>query len=408
MKVEVYRAYRTELSPEGRQRSLMIQACGAARFAYNWGLRRKTEVMDRSKLSIERIKVPTAIDLHKALNALKATQFPWMYEVSKCAPQEALWDLDAAFTNFFEGRARFPAFKSRKHGLGAFTLTEAITVRPGRIRLPRLGWVRLKENGYLPSKVHINSATVSERAGRWFVSINVVVKQEKPEPVSGPVVGVDRGLKSLAVVSDGIVVENPKALHRHERKLKRLQRAVSRKVIGSSNRHDAVRALARLHLKISNVRKDALHKATTKLARTKSVIVVEDLGVRGMMANRGLAKSIADAGWSEFVRQLVYKTAWYGSRLVVADRFFPSTKMCSQCGNIRKAMLLSERTYSCERCGMLMDRDCNAAINLSQWPGVARTLETPVEAGVQPATTSAQPVGEAGTTNLLKGARDRG
>ncbi|OGS50652.1 MAG: hypothetical protein A3K65_08960 [Euryarchaeota archaeon RBG_16_68_12] len=380
----------------------MVQACGAARFAYNWGLRRKTTVMDLNRSSIERTKVPTAIDLHKELNGLKATQFPWMYDVSKCAPQEALRDLDAAFANFVEGRARFPTLKTRKHGLGAFTLTGAITIRPGQIRLPRLGWVRLKENGYLPSKIHINSATVSERAGRWFVSVNVVMQREKPKPISGPVVGVDRGLRSLAVVSDGIIVENPRALHRHERKLKRLQRAVSRKVKGSTNRRDAARALARLHLKISNVRKDALHKATTKLARTKSVIVVEDLGVRGMMANHRLAKSIADAGWGEFFRQLEYKTAWYGSRLVVADRFFPSTKMCSQCGNVKETISQIERMYSCERCGMVMDRDLNAAINISRWPGVARTLKTPVESGVPLTATSAQPLGEAGTTSLLR------
>jgi len=404
VKVEINRAYRTELSPDDRQRQRMVQACGAARFAYNWGLRRKTTVMNLNRASIERIKVPTAIDLHKELNGLKATQFPWMYEVSKCAPQEALRDLDAAFTNFFEGRARFPTFKSRKHGLGAFTLTGAIEVGPGHVQLPRLGWVRLKENGYLSSTVHINSATVSERAGRWFVSVNVVVQQEEPKSVSGPVVGVDRGLKSLAVVSDGFVVENPRALHRRERKLKHLQRAVSRKVKGSSKRHNAVRALARLHLEISNVRKDALHKATTKLARTKSVIVVEDLGVRGMMANRRFAKSIADAGWGEFVRQLEYKTAWYGSRLVVADRFFPSTKMCSHCGNIKETMPQSERMYSCERCGTVMGRDLNAAINLSRWPGVARTLQTPVESGVPLTATSTQPLGEAGTISLLKGA----
>jgi putative transposase len=325
-----------------------------------------------------------------------------MYDVSKCAPQEALRNLDAAFENFFEGRARFPKLKSRKHGLGAFTVTGTITVRPGCIQLPRLGWVRLKENGYLPSKVHINSATVSERARRWFVSVSVVVQQEKPRSVCGPVVGVDRGLRSLAVVSDGFVVENPRALHRQERKLKRLQRAVNRKVKGSSNRHNAVRALARLHLKISNVREDALHKATTKLARTKSVIVVEDLGVRGMMANRRLAKSIADAGWGEFARQLVYKTAWYGSRLVVADRFFPSTKMCCQCGNIKETIGPSERTYSCERCETVMDRDLNAAINLSRWPGVARTPKTPVESGVPLTVASEQPLREAGTTSLLR------
>ncbi len=338
----IIRAYRTELAACDWQLRMFREHVGLARFAYNWGLRRKIDVLSFNRLPISPIKIPSAIDLHRELNALKQTHFRWMYDMSKCAPQEALRNLDAAFKNFFKGRARFPRFKSRKGGAGSFRLTGAIHVRPGKIKLPRLGWVRLKENGYL-------------------------------------------------------------ALSQYERKLKHLQRTVSRRRRGSSNRRKARAALARLHLRITNVRNDALHQATSRLARTKSVVVVEDLGVRGLMSNHRLAKSIADAGWSEFVRQLGYKTAWYGSRLVVADRFYPSTRTCSLCGHIRESMPLSERRFCCDRCGRVMDRDLNAAVNLSRWPGVARTLETPVEGGVQPAATSAQPSCEAGTISLDRG-----
>jgi len=353
------------------------------------------EVMRINQLPIPRIKLPTAFDLHRELNRLKQTELPWMYESSKWAPQLALRDLDSAFKNFYQGRAGFPRFKSRKHGAGSFTLAMPIHVKGGCIRLPRLGWIRFKEHGYLPIEAHINSATVSELAGRWFVSLNVVEEREDPEPIIGAAVGVDRGLKNLAVVSDGVVIENPKAMARCERKLKQLQRAVSRKQKGSSNRRKAVQRLARCHSRISNMRKDALHKATTALATTKSVIVVEDLAVRSMMANHHLAKAIGDAGWSEFVRQLEYKSKWYGSRLVVAGRFFPSTKRCSKCGGVKDSMALDKRTFVCEFCGFTADRDLNAALNLEQWPSVGRTLETPVEEGVQ--VKKPQPSYESGT-----------
>jgi len=400
--VRLARAFKMELAPDQQQRARLYQHAGVARFAYNWGLRWKLNVMQHNQLPHEHLRFPTAIDLHKELNRLKRSTFPWMYESSKCAPQEALRDLHQAFKNFFEHRAGFPRFKSKKHGIGSFTLTGAIRVRVGEIRLPRLGWVRMKERGYAPSKVHINSATVSERAGRWFVAVNVTEEIDEPLPrTEGPVVGVDRGICRLLVFSDGTVIDNPRALKRCERKLKHLQRGVSRKKKDSKNRWKAVQALRRKHYHVSCVRQDVINKATTMLAKTKSVIVVEDLNVRGMMANHRLARSIADAAWSVVVRQLKYKTAWHGSQLVVASPWYPSTKRCSACGHVKHHMALSQRTYHCEACGLAMDRDLNAARNLEQWPGVARTLtETPVEGGVQYLPTVAQPPGESGTISL--------
>jgi len=381
--MKIFRAYKTELAPDDEQITALYRHAGAARFAYNWGLEWRNNVHLFNLLPHPKLKTPTALDLHKELNKLKKGKLSWMYEVSKCAPQEALRDLDVAFSNFFWHKAGFPNFKSKKRGAGSFTLYGAIIVRPGEVRLPRIGRVRLKERGYIPSKTHINSINVSEHAKRWYVAVNVVEERKEPITPPGPVVGVDRGLNSLAVVSDGTVLENPRVLRRYERKLKHLQRILSRKKKGSSNRRKAREALARLHMRVRNTRLDAIQKFTTMLAKTKPVIVVEDLDVKNMMGNHQLARAIADAAWGATVRQLRYKTQWYGSTLITADRWYPSTKRCSRCGHAKDAMPLGERVFRCEGCGLDIDRDLNAARNLAEWPGVARTLETPVEGGVQ-------------------------
>lgn len=357
--MKIKRAYKTDLDPNNVQRTALLRHAGAARFAYNWGLARRKE--EYKKIG----KSSNAIELHRQLNALKRTDFPWMYEVSKCAPQEALRDLDRAFRNFFEGRANYPKFRSRKRGIGCFRLTGSIAVFHDSIHLPRIGRIRLKEKGYLPTDgVHILSATVSERAGRWFVSVQVEEEIEVPINV-GPTVGIDVGISKLATLSNETVIENPRALVRYERKKKRLQRSLSRKAKGSRNRADARLRLARCEFRIASVRRDAQHKATTMLARTKSVIGVESLNVAGLLKNHCLAKQLADAGIGEFLRQLEYKAEWYGSAVVAADPFFPSTKRCSNCGAVKDEMLLSERTYMCNICGFEADRDLNSARNLA-------------------------------------------
>ena len=362
--MKAQRAYRTELDPTDVQRTSLLRHAGAARFAYNWGLQRKREVWQMNQLPVIHIKMPTAIDLHRELNRLKAGPFAWMYEVSKCAPQEALRDLDRAYKNFFEGRAKFPRFHSRHRGVGSFRLTGCITVHDSHIDLPRIGRMRLKERGYLPSETHILSVTVTEQAGRWYVS--VAVEEDRPEPmiIHGGVVGVDLGVSTLATVSDGTVFENPKALTHRLRKLQYLQREVSRKEKGSRNREKAKRRLSRCHTKVADLRKDALHKATTWLASTKPVIVVESLRPKNMLKNHHLAMSLSDASFGEFVRQLEYKCQWHGSRLIKADPFYPSTQRCSGCG-ARKEMPLSERIYECPACELVMDRDLNASRNLA-------------------------------------------
>lgn len=313
-----------------------------------------------------------------------------MYNYSKCIPQEALRDLDKAFQHFFRRvkkgeKPGFPRFKSRKRGIGSFRLTGAIHVENDRIKLPRIGWLRLKERGYIPTQgLHILSATVSEKAGRWFVSVQCREEIEVT-PATGEPIGVDTsatrlpdrqastslGVKEMAVCSDGQRFENPKALRKAQRQLRRLQRELSRRKKGSQNWKKTKAKIARLHYRIGNIRQDALHKATsTIVAKTKPdderprVVVVEDLNVVGMLKNHCLAQAISDVGMSEFRRQLEYKIAWNGEELMVADRFFPSSRLCRHCGCINSELKLSDREWTCV-CGAVLDRDLNAAINLS-------------------------------------------
>lgn len=367
--MEITRGYKVEIDPNNKQRTHLRKHAGTARFAWNWGLER------RIKEYQETGKSSNAIEQHRQLNALKPTEFPWMYEVSKCAMQESLRDLDKAYQNFFRRvkngeKPGFPTFKSRKNGLGSFRLTGALRVEEDRIRLPRLGWLRLKEHNYIPTEgIHILSATVSEKAGRWFVSVQC--REEIPDrKATGEPVGVDMGIKTMAVISDGREFENPKALRRAQRRLRRLQRELARRKKGGQNWKKTKAKLAKQHAKIANIRRDALHKATSALvARNKpederpSVIVIEDLNVSGMLKNHNLARAISDVGFGEFKRQLEYKCEWYGVELMFADRFFPSSKLCRHCGSINSDLTLSDRMWTCD-CGAVLDRDKNAAINL--------------------------------------------
>jgi putative transposase len=367
----ILRAYKAELDLNNVQKTACARHAGAERWAYNWGLARKIEVYRNGE------KVPTAIDLHRELNVLKKSNLSWMYEVSKCAPQEALRNLDQAYAHIFRrvkakkaGRkiaAGFPKFKSKKNGLGGFRLTGAIHIFDHAIQLPRRGRLRLKERGYLPVEdAHILSASVSERAGHWFVSVQVEMEVPDPKATYQPEVGVDLGILALATISDGMRIENPHALQRDMHKIKRLHRVVSRRQKGSANREKAVKQLARAHLRVANVRKNALHQVTSRLARTKSAVVLEDLNVSGMVQNHHLAQAITDVGFYEFRRQMIYKSQWYGCQVILADPFFPSSKRCSQCGHIQATLDLSNRVYICDHCGLMIDRDLNAAINLEQ------------------------------------------
>jgi putative transposase len=296
-----------------------------------------------------------------------------MYEVSKCAPQEALRDLERAFRNFVRARQAgrycgFPRFK-RKGVDDAFRLTGSIRVVARAVRLPRLGAIRTKERTE-KFRGRILSATLRREADRWYVSLTVQVERPEPEPLLGPVVGVDLGLNSFAVISDGVreeAVLAPKPLGRSLRVLRRRSRAHSRKDRGSGNRRRSALRLARLHRRIRNVRMDFLQKLSTTLATTKSVVVLEDLNVSGMVRNGHLARHISDAGWNAFRRMLEYKSRWYGSRVVIAPRYLASSKTCSDCGHVLESLALSVTKWVCPACGVEHDRDGNAARNLVAW-----------------------------------------
>lgn len=371
----VRQGFRFELDPTNLQRTSLLRHAGTARFAFNWGL------AERKRMLSEGEGTTSAIAQHKAWNQFKRQGAPWWIEVSKCAPQEALRDLDRGMKSFFASRkakgARkvgFPKFK-RKGRNDSFRLTGSIQVDYKSVTLPRLGKIRTKEPTakLLESGARITSATCRREADRWFVSLSVEVERPDPLPVKGEVVGIDRGLHTFAVCSNGQVIESPRSLNKGLRKLRRLSKDLSRKQPRSSNRGKAKLKLARHHRKIRNRRRDGLHKATTHLAKTKQVIVVEDLNVEGMIRNRHLSRAIADSSWGEFSRVLRYKCEWYGSKLVVADRFFPSTKTCSGCGEVQEEVPLSKRMFVCGSCGLSIDRDLNAAINLKMYVAVSST-----------------------------------
>jgi putative transposase len=272
------RGYQAELDLNNEQITACLKHAGCARKAYNWGLARKQEARAKSE------PMPDARTLHRELNALKASEFPYMYEVSKCAPQEALIDLDNAFKHFFRkvnlkkqgkwrGKCGYPKFKSRKKGIGGFRLTGAMHGFEKSIQLPRLGILRLKEKLYLPRHAKSGSATITEQAGRWYVSICVHEEPAEPEPATGPVIGIDLGVKTLATVSDGREIANPRALRKRLKRLQRLSRWHSRKQKGSANRKKAQHKLARMHARIAHIRQDALHAQSHRwIGREKQAI----------------------------------------------------------------------------------------------------------------------------------------
>ena len=370
--MKIYKAYKVEFKPNNKQRALLEKSVGVARFAYNWGLNERIELYNAEKKSL------TAIDQHKILCSKKKTEFPWMYEVSKMAPQEALRDLDVAFKNFFRGikkgqKVGFPKFKSKHKSKSSFKINFNFYVTNSEVNIPKIGRVKLKEKGYITTKdVKINSMTVSKDVDRWFISVQV--EQDIPEPKRiESVLGVDVGIKTLATCSNGEVFENNKFLKKSKKRLAHAQRNLARKKFdketkkSSNNRNKAKLKVQKIHRKIRNQRLDAIHKMTSSLAKTKPrYIVLEDLNVKGMMKNHKLAGAISDASFYEIKRQLTYKTAWFGGAIIEVDRFFPSSKMCSVCGCLKENLTLQDRTYNCE-CGLIIDRDLNAAFNLEKY-----------------------------------------
>lgn len=352
-------SFKTELELNNKQRTLMAQHAGCARFAWNWGVALTKEVLDHNKANpSSKRNFPSAIDLHKQFVAEVKSEHQWLYNSSKCAPQQALRDLRVAWDRCFRKTSKPPKFKKKGQKDG-FYLEGNIKVESNQIKLPVIGWVRTYET--LPTG-SVKNVRITRKADRWFVAFKI--DHTPPVPTkTRDCIGVDLGVKSLATCSDGTVFPNVRAYHRLKRKLAHLQRALSRKQKGSANQHKARKALANLHFRISCIRKDAIHKLTSWLAKNHGTVVTEDLNVSGMLRNHRLANAIADSGLYECRRQLEYKSELYGTQLIIADRWFPSSQLCSECGH-RQKIPLKERTFNCQKCGASKDRDLNASINL--------------------------------------------
>jgi len=378
------RAWRVALNPTPRQASMLGRHSGAARWAFTFGLRRCREEREAGH------KRPTAMDLNKEIVKLKHTSEedggkPWLKEVSKCAPQEALRDLDRAWVNFFAKRAGYPKFRSRRSG-GRFALTGSVHADKTWVQLPRIGRVNVQpgERSYVPPGGY-KTARVTEVAGRWYVSVSATAVEPDP-PNGSPTIAIDRGVRKLGVLSDGTIIVNPCAEKRVAKRLRRAELAVKRKQRAADKLHGvrkkgerrqdskrlrlARRRVARVKATAVNIRRDAIHKATTKIAKSAGTIVLEDLKVsnmtrrrkgKGRAAKSGLNRAILDAGWGEMRRQLDYKTKWYGSRLVLVNPAYTSQD-CSSCG--KRTNCGTNETYTCSACSMVMDRDQNAAKNL--------------------------------------------
>ncbi len=420
--VTVIQAYRFALDPTVGQLAALRSHCGGQRYAFNWGLARIKANLDQ-RAAEKSYDLPadqltpsvswSAYSLRKTWNQAKDEVAPWWGENSKEAYSSGLANLATALTNWQGSRAgerrgpavRFPRFKGKRGGVscrfttGAFGLAEADR---RHVTLPRIGTVRTCESTRKLARhvergtARIRSATVSWRSGRWFCSFSVEITRTDPAPARpDTAVGVDLGVTALAVLSTGEVVPNPRHLDVAQQELRRLQRQAARRTGPDrrtrqtpSNRWRKTQArIAKLHTTIASARRDGLHKLTTRLTSTYGAIVLEDLNVAGMMRNHRLARHVAGVGMGELRRQTTYKTTWAGGRLIVADRWYPSSKTCSDCGAVKAKLPLRVRVYHCDECGLVLDRDLNAARNLAALVGetaactstasCAGTLNTP-------------------------------
>ena len=318
---------------------------------------------------------PNGRALKKQFNAVRQELCPWSYEVHRDCTSQPFYDLQVAYTNFFQGKAEYPKKKKKGKCKDVFYLAnDVFKVNQKKVQIPRLGWVKMRE--HLRWEGKIMSAHVSRVADKWYLSVAVDVGDVKRPRTGNGTVGVDLGVKAAVTVSDGRTFEGPKALKNNLDKIKRLHRLVSRKTLGSKNREKAKLKLSRAYNNVVCIRMDFLHKTTSLLCRENQAVGMEDLNVAGMLKNHKLALAISDVGFGEFRRQMEYKSKLYNTKLVLFDRFYPSSKFCSSCGFKLDKLSLSTREWTCPQCGGHHDRDINAAKNLI--PGANRE-STPVE-----------------------------
>lgn len=376
-------AQKIRIMPDGEQEVVLRKACGTSRYTYNWGLSRWKELKSQGQEKVFKN------DLKKEWNQIKPE---WVYEVPKDANQQPFTNLYNAFSRYYidkksgKNKVGFPTKKKKGHHDSFYVSNDKAHVTNNHIKLPKIGRVKMVEQlRYRKKDTKILSYTVSRQGIHWYVSLNMEVRDKAIKRDSKPnIIGIDVGLKTFAVTSKGEKFESPKPLKKYQKKLKRLQRQLSRKKKRSRNRLLAIKKVAKLHSRITNTRKDFLHKLSHKICSENKLIVIENLNIKGMLKNHKLALNISDAGWSEFSRQLGYKAKKFNSVLIKADRWFASTKTCSNCGCVKDHIGLDERVYLCDECAFVEDRDINSSTNLLAWglmeliPGASGKF-TPVE-----------------------------
>ena len=374
----INKAYKYRIYPNKVQQELLEKHFGCVRFCFNRGLDKKIKAYQQDKKRL------SCFDLINELAKLKKEkEFEWLNEVNSQSLQMALRNLDNAFTNFFRKQNKFPNFKSKKHNINSFQIPQHLKLSD-KLDIPKIKGIKIIQHRKLEGK--IKTATVSKTpTGKYYISI--LVEQDKklpkkPKIKENTAIGIDLGIKTFATLSDGRKIDNPKYLKNSLKKLRRQQRWLSRKIKGSNNRKKQVKRVGSLYEKISNQRSDFLHKFSYQITHEKQVntIAIEDLNVKGMVKNHCLAQAISDVSWTEFRRQLEYKTEWYGKNLLVIGRFEASSKTCS-CGQVNQELKLSDREWICPECGVKHDRDILAANNIKKFALIPQGLRkfTPPE-----------------------------
>ena len=385
---KMMKSFKVMLVPNNRQRTRLFQFAGTARFAYNWALRKEIDAYEAGE------KFISNFDLRKEFTVLRnSAEYPWLKTISNNVTKQAIKDCVDAYEKFFKKQSGHPKFKSKRRGDFSFYQDVAkIQITATHVKLEaiatslrknkqRLNWIRLAEVGRIPVGVKYKQPRITFDGLNWWISVVIELAETKPAENYGESVGIDLGIKNLATCSDGTIYPNinrTATVRRLKKKQRRLQRSVSRKYEMNNTKGESYsktrnlikseKKLLRIHHRLANIRQNYRHQITSEIIRRKpSLIVLEDLNVRGMMSNRHLAKAVQEQGFYEFRRQIEYKATWLGLRVVIADRYYSSSKTCIACGNVKKNLRLSERIYHCEECGNEIDRDLQAAINLKRY-----------------------------------------
>lgn len=368
----IYKSHSIKLCPTSNQKALLDKAFGCARHSFNWGLNKWKELYEAGEK-------PSAYSLIKLQNSIKRTEMPFYLEVNKCAVQYAIHDLESAFKKMWKEGAGYPKFKKKgyKDSFVAVENGKYFKQSSKKIWVPRVGWMKCTEDFRFKGS-HVVNMVVSKKVDMYFASITVRIEKENTNDLcdNQTPIGIDVGIKTMLTLSNGCVYKNPTFIKTEEKRLKRYQKSLSRKKLGSSNYKKAKLKLARKHYKIACTRKAYIHKVTSDICKKYTCVVVESLKPSEMLITKSLSKAVMDVSLGEILKQLNYKFEWAGKQLINADRWYPSSKICSACGNRKTALTLTQRVYNCTHCGLHMDRDLNAAKNLAKYSPTLKHKES--------------------------------